>query len=127
MMRRWSDTFALVSQRKVGHCGGKTTPADELTWEGLFDGQLVSVISTVRLFWGNMAHFLTHSGARIGSHDWNLAGGHFVDLVVTARPPLDADQLVRLGQLALTEDHRPVFIRRHGEPLSRSLNVPRPS
>jgi hypothetical protein len=127
MLRRWSDTFTLVSQRKVGHCGWKTTPADELTWEGSFDGQPVTVVSTVRLSCGNMAHFLTHSGSRIGSHDWNLVGGHYVDLVVHARHPLDSDQLLRLGQLTLTEDPGPVFIRRHGEPLSRSLSVPRPS
>ena len=76
MPRRWSDVFTLVSQRKVGHCGGKTTPADELTWEGSFDGQPISIVSTVRLTCGNMAHFLTHSGARIGTFDWNLVGGH---------------------------------------------------
>lgn len=68
MPRRWSDVFTLISQRKAGHCGGKTTPADELTWEGIFDGQTICVVSTVRLLCGNMAHFLTHSGARIGSN-----------------------------------------------------------
>ncbi|HEY4051497.1 MAG TPA: hypothetical protein VGM27_31940, partial [Acidobacteriaceae bacterium] len=36
MPRRWSDVFTLISQRKAGHCGGKTTPANELTWEGTF-------------------------------------------------------------------------------------------
>ena len=103
MPRRWSDVFTLISQRKAGHCGGKTTPADELTWEGIFDGQPICVVSTVRLLCGNMAHFLTHSGARIGSHKWNLVGGHFVDLVVHARRPLASDQLLSLGQLAMTE------------------------
>jgi hypothetical protein len=127
MPRRWSDVFTLVSRRKVGHCLGKTTPADEMTWEGTFDGQNLSVVSTVRLTCGNMAHFLTHSGARIGTFDWNLVGGHFVDLVVHARRPLDTAQLLSLGQLALTEDTRPVFVRRHGEKLEESLNIPRPS
>ena len=127
MPRRWSDVFTLVSQRKVGHCGGKTTPADELTWEGSFDGQPISIVSTVRLTCGNMAHFLTHSGARIGTFDWNLVGGHFVDLVVHARRPLDTAQLLSLGQLAMTEDTRPVFVRRQGEALKDSLSVPPPS
>jgi hypothetical protein len=27
----------------------------------------------------------------------------------------------------LTEDTRPVFVRRHGEKLEESLNIPRPS
>src|SRR5438477_10291648 len=71
-----------------------------------------------------MAHFLTHSGARIGSHEWNLVGGHFVDLVVHARRPLASDQLLSLGQLAMTEDTRPVFVRRQGEALKDSLSVP---
>ena len=30
MPRRWSEVFTLISQRKAGHCRGKTTPADEL-------------------------------------------------------------------------------------------------
>jgi hypothetical protein len=127
MPRRWSDVFTLISQRKVGHCLGKTTPADELTWEGIFDGQPICVVSTVRLTSGNLAHFLTHSGARIGTHDWNLVGGHFVDLVVHARRPLDTAQLLSLGQLAMTEDTRPVCVRRHGEDLKTSLDIPRPS
>jgi hypothetical protein len=127
MPRRWSDVFTLVSQRKVGHCGGKTTPADELTWEGSFDAQPISIVSTVRLTCGNMAHFLTHSGARIGTFDWSLVGGHFVDLVVHARRSLDTAQLLSLGQLAMTEDSRPVFVRRQGEALKDSLSVPPPS
>ena len=71
--------------------------------------------------------FLTHSGARIGTFDWNLVGGHFVDLVVHARRPLDTAQLLSLGQLAMTEDTRPVFVRRQGEALKDSLSVPPPS
>jgi len=124
MPRRWSDVFTLISQQKAGHCGGKTTPADELTWEGVFDGQHICVVSTVRLLCGNMAHFLNHSGARIGSNDWNLVGGYFVDLVVRTRNPLSADQLLSLGQLALTEDTRPIFVRRKGEPLKQSVPPP---
>ena len=127
MPRRWSDVFTLISQRKAGHCGGKTTPADELTWEGIFDGQPICVVSTVRQLCGNMAHFLTHSGARIGLYEWNLVEGHFVDLVVHARRPLVSDQLLSLGQLAMTEDTRPVFVRRRGEAPKESLNIPLPS
>jgi hypothetical protein len=100
---------------------------DEITWEGYFDGQPICVISTVRLCLGNMAHFLTHSGARIGSRDWCLRGGHFVDLVVRSRFPLDRAQLVRLGELASTEDTRPVFVRRDGERLRDSIAVPPPA
>ena len=82
--------FTLISQRKAGHCDGKTTPADGLTWEGIFDGQPICVVSTVRLMCGNMTHFPTHSGARIGTYDWNLVGGHFVDLVVSRWKPTTA-------------------------------------
>jgi len=60
MPRRWSDVFTLISQRKAGHCGGKTTPADERTWEGIFDGQPICVVSTVRL----LAIWLTFSPTR---------------------------------------------------------------
>jgi hypothetical protein len=74
-----------------------------------------------------MAHFLTYSGARIGSNDWNLVGGYFVDLVIRTRNPLSADQLLSLGQLAMTEDTRPIFVRRKGESLKQSLSVPPPS
>jgi len=98
MPRRWSDVFTLISQRKAGHRGGKTTPADELTWEGIFDGQPICVVSTVRLLCGNTAHFLTHSGARIGSNDWNLVGCYFVDLVVpgsTLRRPTPQSRAAR--------------------------------
>ena len=127
MPRRWSDIFTLTKQRKVGRCGGKTTPADERTWEGTFDGQFICVVSTVRLMCSNMAHFLTHSGGRIGTYDWNLVGGHFLDLVVHAQPPLNTTQLLILGQLAMTEDTRPVCVRRQGEGLQNSLNIPLPS
>ena len=127
MPRRWSNVFTLISQRKAGHCGGKTTPADELTWVGIFGGQHICVVSTVRLLCGNMAHFLTPSGARIGSNDWNLVGGYFVELVVPTRNPLSADQLLSLGQLAMTEDTHPIFVRRKGETLEQSLSVPPPS
>src|SRR5260370_42679462 len=96
MPRRWSDVFTLISQRKAGHCGGKTTPADELTWEGIFGGQHICVVSTVRLLCGNMAHFLTHSGARIGSNDLHLVWGYFVFPVVSTRCFLYADYIPSL-------------------------------
>ena len=129
MPRRWSDVFTLISQRKAGHCGAKTTPADELTWEGTFrraaylrrlDGAPV-----VRQY---EAHFLTHSGARIGSHsNGTLLEAISLTMVVHARRPLAADQLLSLGQLAMTEDTHPIFVRRKGETLKYSLSVPPPS
>jgi len=36
---------------------------------------------------------------------------------VRTRYPLSADQLLSLGQLAMTEDTRPIFVRRKGESL----------
>ena len=64
MPRRWSDVFTLISQQKAGHCGGKTTPADELTWEGVFDGQHICVVSTVRLLCGKQYGSLSHPFGR---------------------------------------------------------------
>jgi hypothetical protein len=48
-------------------------------------------------------------------------------LLYTLARPLDHDQLLSLGQLAMTEDTRPVFVRRQGEQLKDSLSVPPPS
>jgi hypothetical protein len=54
-------------------------------------------------------------------------GAIFVDLVVRTRYPLSADQLLSLGQLAMTEDTRPIFVRRKGESPKQSLSVLPPS
>ena len=63
---RWSDHFIRVGGRtnRSGH--SKTTPTKEQVWQGCFEGKLLCVHSTVRLTGSNMAHFLVHSGARIG-------------------------------------------------------------
>lgn len=92
MATRWSDHFVIVSRRKRGEYNSKTTPAEEVTWEGYFEGHLICAVSTVRLVNGNMAHFCVSSNARIGENLWNLRGGHFVDLRVIARPPLTDDE-----------------------------------
>jgi len=81
------------------------------------------VLSAVRLIEGNLAHFTVSSNARIGENDWNLHGGHFVDLAVSSNHPLTDDELRSIGRLALTEETRPVSIRRAREPLSSSLNI----
>ena len=63
----WTDLFTLVSQHGVGQ-NWKTTKADRLVWDGIFEGMAVRVVSTVRLTFGNWAHFVVNSGARIGTH-----------------------------------------------------------
>lgn len=119
----WTRTFTLVSRRQRGQ-NWKTTAADEMTWAGLFEGMPVRVVSTVRLTFGNLAHFTVHSGARIGAHDWNLPGGHYVDLCVACVHALDDAQLLCLGQLAATEENRPIRVRRFGERLTAAVQIP---
>lgn len=46
---QWTDIFTEVSRRKVGNCASKTLPADQITWQGVFKGQPICVVSTVRL------------------------------------------------------------------------------
>lgn len=118
----WSQVFRVVSRKKRGQ-GWKTTTADEITWTGTFEGLPIVVVSSVRLTGGNMAHFLRNSGARIGAHDWTLAGGHYIDLRVLSKAPLDDAQLQRLGQLAATLDHRPITVRRWKERLSEAITI----
>jgi hypothetical protein len=78
----WTDIFTDVSRRKVGNCAGKTLPADQIAWQGLFRGHAVCVVSVVRLVLRNLAHFNVNSAARIGAHAWKLPGGHYIDLSV---------------------------------------------
>ena len=119
---RWSDHFSLVRKRQVGQCGGKSLPADELTWQGWFEGQLLCVISTVRLMAGNLAHFIVPSVARLGIY--TLRGGYYVDLRVVSKVHLSRDTLMRLGQLARSEDDRAIYVRRDGESLASALTIP---
>ena len=125
MTDRWSDHFTVLSSRKVGANGGwKTNKADEITWQGYFEGRLLLIVTTVRLTGSNLAHFCVNSGARIGSHDWNLKGAHFVDLRVITRNPLSPDALQRLVELARTEDDRPIAARQGRELLAKAIRVP---
>lgn len=118
----WSQVFIAVGRKKRGQ-GWKTTTADEITWTGRFEDLPIVVVSTVRLTGGNMDHFVRNSGARIGAHDWTLAGGHYIDLRVLSKVALDDSQLQRLGQLAATEDDRPITVRRWKERLSDAITV----
>jgi hypothetical protein len=113
----WSQVFRVVGRKKRGQ-GWKTTTADEITWTGTFEDLPIVVVSRVRLTGGNMDQFVRNSGARIGANDWTLAGGHYVDLRVLSKTPLDDSQLQRLGHLAATQDHRPMTVRRWKERLS---------
>lgn len=122
--RTWSQVFTAVGRKKRGQ-GWKTTTADEITWTGCFEGLPIVVVSMVRLTGGNMDHFVRNSGARIGAHDWTLAGGHYIDLRVLSKLTLNDSQLQQLGQLAATEDDRPIAVRRWKERLSEALNVPK--
>jgi len=118
----WSRVFTEVGRKRRGQ-DWKTTKADEITWTGSFEGQPIVVVSTVRLTGGNLAHFLRNSGARIGAHDWTLAGGHYIDLRVLSKQPINDSQLQRLGQLAATQDKRPITVRRWKERLADAINV----
>ena len=118
----WSDVFSVTRQAKT-HGGWKTTPADKITWYGIVNGRVVCVVSTVRLIEGSMAHFTVSSNARIGENAWNLRGGHFVDLAVSSRHPLTDTELRQIGELALTEETRPVAVRRTEERLSAAITI----
>jgi hypothetical protein len=125
---KWTDTFAAVDRkgddlsRSPGH---KTSKADVIRWGGVWLGKKIEVISTVRLVYGNLAHFVNNSGARIGCHDWNLPGGHYVDLQVRCGQPLTDDDLLALGRLAASEDTRMIRVRRYKERLAEGLAVPK--
>ena len=106
--KKWTDVFTIVSRSETPRGGAKTTKADVFRWGGVYLGRKVEVTSTVRLVLGNMAHFMVNSGARISCHpgpgtpgyggktgDWNLRGGHYVDLCVkSSEPPLTDEELV---------------------------------
>lgn len=124
MSQLWSDYFIALSTRKIGTAGWKTSQADEMMWKGQFDGRLLCVVSTVRLSGSNMAHFLVNSGARIGENAWNLCGGHYVDLRILTSDRLTAAELQRIGELARTEDTRPVRVRQGRDRLADAIRVP---
>ena len=124
MNQLWSDYFTVLSTRKVGTAGWKTNKADETMWKGHFDGRSLSAVSTVRLSGSNMAHFLVNSGARIGENAWNLYGGHYVDLRILTNDRLTAAELRRLGELARTEDTRPVRVRQGRDRLAEAVPIP---
>ena len=118
----WSDVFTPTRQAKT-HGGWKTMPADKITWHGIVNGRVVCVVSTVRLIEGGMAHFAVSSNARIGENAWNLHGGHFVDLAVSSRHLLTNEELRHIGSLALTEERRPIAVRRSEERLSAAITI----
>lgn len=104
--------------------GLETNKANEITWQGCFEGRLLLIVTTVRLTSSNLAHFCVNSGARIGENSWDLNGGHFVDVRVITRDPLGLDALRRLGELARTEDNRNVAVRQGRELLAQALRIP---
>ena len=123
MSARWRDCFLLVGIDERG-IGSKTSKADLMLWEGSFERHLMCVHSTIRLTGSNLAHFLVHSGARIGCHSWSLRGGHYVDLRVLCRDVLTLDELRRLGELARTEETRPIMVRQGKDLLADAISVP---
>lgn len=122
---KWTDRFTEVSRRKVGNCASKTLPANQITWYGLFKGQPVCAVSTVRLVMGNLAHFHVHSAARIRAHAWELPGGYCIDLMVESCDRISEEDLLEIGQLAAAADERPVRVRRRGERLVEGRHVER--
>jgi hypothetical protein len=119
----WTDVFIEVSRRKVGNCAGKTLPADQITWQALFRGHAVCVVSSVRLTLGNLAHFNVNSAARIGAHPWKLPGGHYIDLAVASRPQLSDEDLLAIGELAAAMESRPTWVWRRGERLAEGRQI----
>lgn len=126
MSARWSDCFCQVGAAERG-IGSKTSKAEVMIWQGYFEGSLLCIISTVRLSGSNLAHFLIHSGAKIGTNDRNLRGGHYVDLRILSRDPLSPEALRRLAELARTEDDRPVSVRQGKQLLADAVRVPSPA
>jgi len=55
---------------------------------------------------------------------WNLYGGHYVDLRVLTSDRLTTDELRRIGELARTEDNRPIKVRLGRDRLAEALPVP---
>ena len=125
MTRAWSAHFQPIAQAPKRRKDWKTTQATQITWGGIFEGQPIRIVSTVRLTLGNLAHFVVNSGARIGSHNWNLPGGHYVDLKVYSRDKLSNEQLRHIGELAATEEERAIYIRRAGELLRDAILIAR--
>ena len=127
MNTRWSDCFLLVGiteQEDNSNPYRRTTRADLMLWEGSFEGHLMCVHSTVRLTGSNLAHFLIHSNGRIGAKPWSLRGGHYIDLRVLCRDKLTIEELRRLGELARTEETRPITVRQGKDLLADSISVP---
>jgi hypothetical protein len=120
---QWTDIFREVGRRKVGNCGRKTLPADQIVWQDVFRGRPVRVVSTVRLVLGNLAHFSVNSAARIGAHSWKLPEGHYIDLVVENRDDLSDEDLLAIGGLAAAIDTRPVRVWRRSERLAEGRQV----
>lgn len=122
---QWTDIFTEVSRRKVGNCRSKTLPADQITWQGLFGGHPISVVSTVRLVLGGLAHFNVSSAARIGAHAWELPGGYYIDVMAETRDRIGEEDLLAIGQLAAAADERPICVRRRGGRLAQGRYVGR--
>ena len=121
--------FREVSRRKVGG-GSKTTPADEITWTGMFGGTPITFTTRPRLLTAN-ASFLVSSNARLRTSILKRDEGHFIDLCVRGRVLSDAER-VELAALAQAQDaKRPVRVRHADEPVrgevpSRPVKAPIP-
>ena len=118
---RWSDIFTLAVRRKRGGSRSKTVAGDQMIWAGVYCNRKLIVVSRVRLAYGNLAHFVVNSGARIGCHDWRLSGGHYIDLAVETSSPISDQELRDIARLAATEEDRPIRVRRRGELLSEGV------
>lgn len=126
----WTDVFRIVRRAPRRSPGNKSLTADVITWQGAFNSNPMLVTSTVRLTYGGLAHFLISSNARIGAHDYNIPGGHYVDLCVESLYPLSDSDLLTLARLAARQDERPIRIRRRGQRLGEAIgdvsNEPNP-
>lgn len=124
MSIRWSDCFTALTDRRIGFNATETIQADETIWEGWFEGHLLCIFATGRLANGNLAHLSVNASVRVEENACSLRAKHFVDFRVLSKYPLSMDELRRLGELARTEDQRPIALRQGREPLDQAITVP---
>lgn len=107
--------FREVTRRKVGG-GSKTSPADEITWTGSFNGRPIIFTTRPRLVTAQ-ASFLVSSNARLRTSVLKRDESHFLDLCVQDRA-LSMTERAELAALAGAQDRsRPVRVRETGEPV----------
>lgn len=117
-------SFQLVGSRQVGG-GSRTTPADETTWSGRFEGKDARLRITPRTMIEGES-YLTSGNQRL--RDTKLGeGGYFLDVEIRQGEFTDAEKL-RLAQVIAQSDSlgRPARVRMTGEKFRTGQLAARP-